>query len=59
MSFSMAETVALLHPGDGASRPREVGITLKLAWLGLSYRESVLGRNLRALARRRSAAADS
>jgi epoxyqueuosine reductase len=58
MSFSAAETAALLHPDGSAGRPREVGIALKLAWLGLSYRESVLGRNLRALARRRSAAAD-
>jgi epoxyqueuosine reductase len=47
--FSAAETDALLHSDDPTNHPRQGGIAKKLAWLGLSYQERTLGRNLHAL----------
>lgn len=49
--FSAAETDALLRAAETPDRPRHSGIAKKLAWLGLPYEESTLGRNLRALRR--------
>lgn len=49
--FSAAETDALLRAAETPDRPRHGGIAKKLAWLGLPYEASILGRNLRALRR--------
>jgi epoxyqueuosine reductase len=53
LSFSLAETRALLDSGPAASPRNETGIRTKLAWLGQPYAEPVLGRNLQALLRAR------
>ena len=47
--FSESETRALLGMASGPVPRAESGIRAKLAWLGLSSAEGVLGRNLRAL----------
>ena len=57
LRFSLRETQALRESGSGGEGREETGIRSKLAWLGQSYAEPVLGRNLVAMlaARRRRA----
>ena len=47
--FSAAESRTLLEPSAPGAGRTESAIRIKLAWLGQSYSEAALGRNLRAL----------
>jgi epoxyqueuosine reductase len=49
LRFSPAETSLLLSDDTAVHANTETGVRAKLAWLGQTYSEPVLGRNLRAL----------
>lgn len=54
LGFSAGETKALIETPDRLSAHVANGLRKKFAWLGLSYPEDVLGRNLAALTGDRS-----